>query len=143
MRNLRDLPTGFSLIELLVAIAIVAILCAAGIPAYMSYLAKSRMSELVSFADKYKSPVAECLEQNAGTATGCDGGAEGIPANITSGPGHISTITISDGVITATPRNSGGLTSSDTYVLTPTWDATNGTSWTPSGGACTNSYVKC
>ncbi|MDF1795636.1 MAG: prepilin-type N-terminal cleavage/methylation domain-containing protein [Coxiellaceae bacterium] len=135
--------SGFSLIELLVAIAIVAILAAVGIPAYMSYMVKSRMSEIVTMSDKYKSAVAECLDQNAGTAANCDGGTEGIPANITSGPGYLSTISITDGVITATPRVSGGLTASDTYILTPTWSATNGTSWTVSGGACTNSYVNC
>ncbi len=134
---------GFSLIELLVAIAIVAILAAAGIPAYLSYLTKSRMSEVVTAADKYRAAVAECLDQNAGTATNCDGGSEGIPANITSGTGHISTVTVTDGVITATPRAQGGLTSSDTYILTPTYSSTNGVSWTVSGGACTNSHVNC
>ncbi|MDF1797083.1 MAG: prepilin-type N-terminal cleavage/methylation domain-containing protein [Coxiellaceae bacterium] len=141
MRNLRS--KGFTLLELLIAIAIVAILAAVAIPSYLHYMTKSHMSEVVSAADRYKVAVAECLEQNAGTATSCDAGSDGIPAAITSGAGNINTVAVADGVITATPRAQNGLAASDTYILTPTWSSTNGTSWAATGGACTNDLVNC
>ncbi len=138
----RLLNRGFTLLELLIAIAIVAILAAVAIPAYLNYLAKAHLSELMTGADRYKASVAECLDINRGTATNCDGGSGGIPANITSGPGNVSTITISDGVITAVPRVQNGLIATDTYILTPTW-SNSGTTWAVSGGACSKAYVKC
>lgn len=133
---------GFTLLELLIAIAIVAILAAVAIPSYLNYLAKAHLSDLMTAADRYKSAVAECLDQNRGTATNCDGGSEGIPANITSGAGNVSTVTVADGVITAVPRVQNGLLATDTYILTPTWSS-SGTTWAISGGACSKAYVKC
>lgn len=137
------LRKGFTLLELLIAIAIVAILAAVAIPSYLNYLAKAHLSDLMTAADRLKPAVAECIDRNRGTMTSCDGSSSGIPANITSGPGNISTITVVDGVITATPRAQNGLTVTDTYILTPTWTQNQGITWAVSGGSCSNAYVKC
>ncbi len=134
---------AFTLIELLIAVAIVAILAAIAIPSYLNYLAKARMSELTSAADRYKPAIAECLEVNAGTLSACTAGSNGVPADNTYSTGAVATVTVANSIITATPRVQNGLTASDTYILTPSWNESTGVTWTASGGACTRSLIKC
>ncbi len=104
---------GFTLIELMIVVAIIGILAAVAIPAYDNYTKKAKFSEVVSIADGYKTPVTVCYMET-GDLTTCDGGANGVPANITTAVGELATLSVVDGVITATDGNG------DTYVLTPT-----------------------
>lgn len=125
---------GFSLIELMITIAIVGILVAMAVPAYQDYQRKARMTELVSAAAPYKIAVAQCLMLNGGAATSCNGGREGIPENL--GPiGNVEALTVSAGVIQVTPKAVHGLLASETYQLTPYWHDVGGVTWGVSGGA--------
>jgi len=134
--------TGFTLLELLISITIVAVLAAVAIPSYLSYLRKSAYSEVVQTADSYKVAIAMCIDSNNGVATNCDGGSGDIPANIASGNGLgvVDSVTVTDGVITIVPRNQSGISASETYILTPTY-STNGVTWAVSGGVCGTGYV--
>ena len=137
----KTIQTGFTLMELLIAITIVAILAAIAIPSYLHYVKKSQFSEIVTTADTMKVAVATCMEKLA-SVTGCSGGAEGIPANVAagSGVGQVDSISVANGVVTIVPQASNGFVAGDTYVLTPTYNA-NGITWLASGGACAKGYA--
>lgn len=137
----RKSTRGFTLMELLIAIAIVAVLAAIAVPSYLHYVRKSQFSEIVQTADTLKVAVAQCA-QRLGTVTGCSGGSNGIPPDVASGSGvgQVDSISVADGVITITPQATNGFVAGDTYILTPTYNA-NGITWAASGGACTAGYA--
>jgi type IV pilus assembly protein PilA len=134
--------SGFTLMELLVGIVVVGILAAIAVPSYLSYVSRSAYSGVVAMADRYKASVAACLDYNSGSTTNCNGGASGIPANISSpGPGIVDAVTVSAGVITIIPKNQSGVSASATYVATPTY-TTNGVTWAVTGGVCGTGYIQ-
>lgn len=122
---------GFTLIELMITIAIVGILAAIAIPSYLSYTNKARFSEVIQKADTLKNAVAMCA-QKTGALTTCDGGSGGVPPNETTAVGNVASTAVADGVITVTGTATVG---SYTYILTPTLTASGALTWVE-GGTC-------
>ncbi len=115
---------GFTLIELMIVVAIVGILAAVALPAYQGYIKRAAYSEVVAQANPVKTAIAECFNIN-GALSSCDTASKlgiTLPASTTVFSGL--TITASTAAIVMTPKAVKGLTTSDTCTLTPTANGT-------------------
>ena len=95
---MNKLQKGFTLIELMIVVAIIAILAAIALPAYQDYVARSQVSEGASLASGAKTAVAEQFA-NTGTFAGIDNTAAGISAAGSITGKYVSGVTVSDGKI--------------------------------------------
>ena len=75
---------GYTLIELMIVVAIIDILAAIAIPQYQMYTGRTQLTEPIQVAAKLKPAIAEALQSNAPMPS-IDGGSSGIPADIGSG----------------------------------------------------------
>ena len=129
--NAKKNQKGFTLIELMIVVAIIGILAAVAIPAYSDYSNKAKFSEAVLLTSKMKTEVSLAMQTNSpASLTGVSGGWKGIPANII-----VSTtdhgVSVADGVITIEWMNDSSALAGKTVTLTP--DAVSNTKWTLAG----------
>ena len=122
---------GFTLIELMIVVAIIGILAAIAVPQYQTYTKKAKFSEVVNATSSRKSFVEVCLQDPNILKADCVGGTNGIPADDTAGFGNVASITVAaNGVMTATATAALG---GATYILTPTPDANKNITWATTG----------
>ncbi len=140
--------TGFTLIELMIVIAILGILSSVALPAYQTYSERARFSEAVIASTIYKNAteVASQTRQNAGVALvvgDLDAAAFGIPPN--NDPGALSgniviAATMANGLITISGDVDGDATADSTYTLQAAVTATNGITWVQGGTCLANNH---
>jgi len=135
---------GFTLIELMIVVAIIGILAAIAVPQYQTYTKKAKFSEVVQATQPYKLGVELCYQNNNNTLTNCKPGTADVPADTTAAAGFIASVkTSNDGnaVITAKAIKGNGLNEEE-YILTPAAAAAgsaNALTWTISGSCKTAS----
>ncbi len=139
--------SGFTLIELMITVAILGILSAIAIPRYLDYTQRSKIASALSGITGYKTAVAMCW-QEVGVIANCNAGANGIPDAIPAGNdgdtiNYVDAIGVAGGVISLT---STGVASDGSTLLTitldPTASAVNGApalDWVMTGNGCTDS----
>ena len=94
----RTMQQGFTLIELMIVVAIIGILAAVALPAYQDYTKRAKMTEVIAFVAAAKTGVAEGFA-DLNTLTGIDNTKAGLAANVTSE--YVASVTVEDGVIKA------------------------------------------
>jgi len=138
----RSMQKGFTLIELMIVVAIIGILAAVALPAYQDYTVRAKTSEVILAASAGKTSISEFYGTNGH-----------MPANATSagfdltGSKYVSgiayTTTGSDNAtITVTAQAIGGSTPTGTVVLTGTGTSTSGkVAWACAPGTMAGKYL--
>jgi type IV pilus assembly protein PilA len=117
--TMKTMQKGFTLIELMIVVAIIGILAAIAIPAYQDYTIRAQVSEGMNLAAAAKAAVAETF-LNRGTAP-ADRTAAGMTPNATDTQGkYVASVGVANGVITITYGNEAHTNiDAQTLTLTP------------------------
>ena len=120
---MKSMQKGFTLIELMIVVAIIAILAAIAIPAYQDYLVRAQVSEGATLMDGGKTAIAE-FYSNSGTLPGSNASA-GLATDSSITGSYVSKVTVSTGgIIEATfsktsPQKANVAIDGDVLSLSP------------------------
>ena len=160
MKNMtKKSQQGFTLIELMISVAIVGILASVALPSYQNYTRKAKFSEIMTMVSAAKQAVESCVQitnstMQCGGASAGAGVANGVPLDILAVGNIASVATVGSALgltVTITGTAVGGAAApvnglnGETYVLTGTYTMLSGTAggttagkitWVTTGSTC-------
>ena len=137
---MKSVQKGFTLIELMIVVAIIGILAAVAIPSYQDYIARAQVSEAVELASGFKTPLAEFYSDKGHwpTSLGNKGGGYSLEGTVTGK--YVGTVALagaSGAAGTITVTSTMAATGVNTNIASKTLDlvSADGQSWTCKTGA--------
>ena len=127
----RLVQEGFTLIELMIVVAIIGILAAVALPAYQDYTVRAKVTEVILAASAAKTAVSESAQVNSQMPAVASVSMNSQSSKYVSAVSYTQ-VTASNGIITATAQNEAKITGS-TITLNGVADASGQIVWTCSG----------